>query len=52
MSLRTKTIYAIILEKQRHLLLQLNKKEKHIDQDIIRKFLHQIDLEEERLKVE
>jgi Na+/H+ antiporter len=52
MSLRTKTIYGIILEKQRHLLLQLNKKDKHIDEDIIRKFLHQIDLEEERLKVE
>ncbi|WP_045464856.1 Na+/H+ antiporter [Sporocytophaga myxococcoides] len=52
MSLRNKTIYGNILEKQRRLLLHLNKKEKHIDEDIIRKFLHQIDLEEERLKLE
>lgn len=52
LSERTKAIYGNILEKQRQLLIQMNNKEKHIDEEIIRKFLHQIDLEEERLKLE
>ncbi|WP_028978394.1 Na+/H+ antiporter [Sporocytophaga myxococcoides] len=52
LSERTKLIYGNILEKQRQLLIQMNNKEKHIDEEIIRKFLHQIDLEEEKLKLE
>ncbi|MBO9701734.1 MAG: Na+/H+ antiporter [Sporocytophaga sp.] len=52
LSERTKAIYGSILDKQRYLLIQMNKKEKHIDEEIIRKFLHQIDLEEEKLKLE
>lgn len=43
-------VYKNILEKQRQILLQTNKKEQRIDEEIIRKYLHQIDLEEERLK--
>lgn len=45
-------IYKNILEKQRQFLLQTNKKEQRIDEEVIRKFLHQIDLEEEKLKAE
>ena len=47
-----KLIYKNILEKQRQLLLQTNKNEQRMDEEIIRKFLHQIDLEEEKLKAE
>ncbi|MET6998347.1 Na+/H+ antiporter [Chitinophaga defluvii] len=46
-----KLIYKDILEKQRHLLLHKNKNEQRIDEEIIRKFLHRIDLEEEKLKL-
>lgn len=47
-----KSIYKNILEKQRILLLHKNKNEQRIDEGIVRRFLHQIDLEEEKLKLE
>lgn len=47
-----KSIYKDILEKQRKLLLHKNKNEQRIDEEIIRRFLHQIDLEEEKIKLE
>ncbi|WP_160715972.1 Na+/H+ antiporter [Chitinophaga solisilvae] len=47
-----KSIYKKILDRQRQLLLQMNKEEQRIDEEIVRKFLHQIDLEEEKLKLE
>ncbi|RXK80822.1 Na+/H+ antiporter [Filimonas effusa] len=45
-----KPIYIGVLEKQRHLLLNMNRKEQRIDEEIIRRFLHRIDLEEEKIK--
>ncbi|MCO4292272.1 Na+/H+ antiporter [Solitalea sp. MAHUQ-68] len=45
-----KTIYMNILDKQRQLLIQKNKSEERIDEEIIRRFLHHIDLEEEKLR--
>lgn len=45
-----KAIYSKILEKQRKLLLEKNKKKQDIDEEIIRKYLHYIDLEEEKMK--
>jgi Na+/H+ antiporter len=45
-----KSIYKTILEQQRQALIKKNKSEQRIDEEIIRKFLHQIDLEEEKLK--
>lgn len=47
-----KIIYRGILEKQRQFLLSKNKSNERIDEEIVRKFLHQIDLEEERLKLD
>ncbi|WP_410221233.1 Na+/H+ antiporter [Pedobacter sp.] len=47
-----KSIYKNILDRQRELLLFKNKNEQRIDEEIIRKFLHQIDLEEEKLRLE
>ncbi|RPE08877.1 Na+/H+ antiporter [Chitinophaga lutea] len=44
------TIYINILDRQRTWLLQKNKNEQRIDEEIVRKFLHQIDLEEEKIK--
>jgi monovalent cation/hydrogen antiporter len=41
-----------ILEEQRQVLLQINKSRQRVDEAIVRKFLHQIDLEEERLRLE
>lgn len=49
MSVEIKVIYKNVLERQRQLLLHKNKEEQHIDEEIIRKFLHQIDLEEEKI---
>jgi len=46
-----KLIYKDILDKQRKLLLHKNKNEQRIDEEIIRRFLHQIDLEEEKIKL-
>ncbi len=47
-----KLIYIKILDRQRNLLLSKNKTERRIDEEIIRKFLHHIDLEEEKLRLE
>ncbi|WP_126973969.1 Na+/H+ antiporter [Gynurincola endophyticus] len=44
-----KLVYLRILEQQRQLLLEKNKKEARIDEEIIRRFLHRIDLEEEKI---
>ncbi|QJB42370.1 Na+/H+ antiporter [Chitinophaga oryzae] len=46
-----KSIYKNILEQQRTFLLARNKAEQRIDEEIIRKFLHHIDLEEEKLNM-
>ncbi|WP_119080926.1 Na+/H+ antiporter [Chitinophaga alhagiae] len=45
-----KSIYKNLLDNQRQLLLRKNRLEQRIDEEIVRKFLHQIDLEEEKLK--
>jgi NhaP-type Na+/H+ or K+/H+ antiporter len=50
MSKQTKAIFVALLESQRAYLTELNKDPK-IDEEIIRKQLYQIDLEEERLKI-
>lgn len=47
-----KIVYKNVLERQRILLLHKNKNEQRIDEEVIRRFLHQIDLEEEKLKLE
>ncbi|UIR54665.1 Na+/H+ antiporter [Sphingobacterium sp. SRCM116780] len=44
-----KTIWLTLLERQRILLLEMNKKHPNIDEEIIRKYLHKIDLDEEKL---
>lgn len=46
-----RSIYMNILEQQRQLLLQKNKNEKRIEEEIIRRYLYQIDLEEEKLNM-
>jgi CPA1 family monovalent cation:H+ antiporter len=46
----SKNIHLNILELQRQWLLSKNKTDDKIDEEIIRKFLHQIDLEEEKIK--
>ncbi|HEY5405821.1 MAG TPA: Na+/H+ antiporter [Ginsengibacter sp.] len=45
-----KKIYADLLNQQRLWLLARNKTDKHMDEEVIRKHLQQIDLEEEKLK--
>lgn len=47
---KVKAIYLDVLDVQRQHLIAKNKTEERIDEEIIRRFLHQIDLEEERLK--
>lgn len=46
-----KPVYKAILDRQRQLLLQMNKADLQIDEEVVRKFLHQADLEEEKLKL-
>lgn len=46
-----KRIYRDVLEKQRQLLIQTNRNEQRIDEEIVRRYLHKIDLEEEKLKL-
>lgn len=48
----TRVIYKTVLEKQRQVLLHKNKQEQRVDEELIRKFLHKIDLEEEKLNME
>lgn len=50
MSEESKTIYLDILEQQRQWLLMHNTTEECFDEDLIRKHLHQIDIEEEKLR--
>ncbi|MES2650722.1 MAG: Na+/H+ antiporter [Bacteroidota bacterium] len=50
MNERTKSLFIEMLESQRQFLTELNKDPK-IDEEIIRRQLYQIDLEEERLKI-
>jgi len=45
-------VYKEILELQRGLLLRWNRREQRIDEEIIRKFLHRIDWEEEKIKLD
>jgi CPA1 family monovalent cation:H+ antiporter len=45
-----KKIYSKILEKQRTLLLERNNTNNEIDEEFVRKYLHYIDLEEEKMK--
>ncbi|MBC9930188.1 Na+/H+ antiporter [Chitinophaga qingshengii] len=47
-----KTAYQNILNHQRQHLLDKNNNNERIDEEIIRKFLHRIDLEEEKLKLD
>lgn len=50
LSLEARAIYLDLLEKQRQWLLQKNRTENKVDEDVIRKHLRQIDVEEERLR--
>lgn len=50
MRTESKEIYLSILEQQRQWLLDRNRTDHKIDEEVIRKFLHQIDLEEEKIK--
>lgn len=50
MNEKTKAIFIELLESQRQYLTELNK-DPSIDEEIIRRQLYQIDLEEERLKI-
>lgn len=50
MSAEIKTIYLDLLEEQRQWLLQKNQSDPHFDEDIIRKYLHQLDIEEEKFR--
>jgi CPA1 family monovalent cation:H+ antiporter len=47
----SKAIYLDVLNQQRKWLLNKNHIDPHFDEDIIRKFLHEIDIEEEKLKL-
>ncbi|BAV05957.1 sodium/proton antiporter, CPA1 family [Filimonas lacunae] len=49
-SSEVKTIYLEVLDRQRQLLLNMNRQEQRVDEEVVRKFLHYIDLEEEKLK--
>lgn len=49
-SIESKQIHLDTLEQQRQWLLNKNKTDDTIDEDVIRKFLFQLDLEEEKIK--
>lgn len=49
---QVKIAYQNVLDHQRQHLLDKNKNNERIDEEIIRKFLHRIDLEEEKLKLD
>lgn len=46
-----KVIYGSVLEVQRAFLLEKNKSTPNLDEEVIRRFLHRLDLEEEKIKV-
>nr|WP_068893022.1 Na+/H+ antiporter [Pedobacter panaciterrae] len=50
MPVEIKAIYLDLLNQQRKWLLDNNKADKHLDEDIVREHLRQIDLEEEKMK--
>lgn len=45
-------VYIQILDAQREYLYKLNRERTDIDEDVIRRFVHRIDLEQERMKSE
>ncbi len=49
---RIKDIYRTLLESQRKSLIELNRNNQQIDEDVIKKYLHHIDLEEEKLQMD
>jgi len=51
MSPESKAIYLDVLDQQRKWLLSKNGGEHHFDEDSIRKYLHLVDIEEEKLKI-
>lgn len=52
LSAPVKSVYLSVLDKQRQWLIARNNSDQRIDEEIVRKFLHQLDLEEEKLKAE
>ncbi|MCD2421993.1 Na+/H+ antiporter [Niabella pedocola] len=44
-------IYREVLEQQRRWLLDKNRSEQRLDEETVRKFLHHIDMEEEKLRI-
>ena len=50
MTAECKIIYIRILHEQRKWLIQKNKKDDTIDEGIIRRHLHQLDMEEEKMR--
>ena len=50
MTAECKIIYISILHQQRKWLIKRNKKDSKIDEEIIRRHLHQLDMEEEKVK--
>lgn len=46
-----KTVYLDVIEKQRQWLLVKNKEEQNLDEDVVRKHLLSLDLEEEKLRL-
>ena len=47
----TRSICLELLEIQRQVLLRENRKDPHLDENIVRKYLHFIDVEEEKLRL-
>ena len=46
----TRSVYLDILNEQRTWLLRRNAEDLHLDEEVVRKFLRQLDIEEEKLK--
>lgn len=51
MSLNCRVVYGSILSEQRNWLIQKNQEDAMLDEEIIRKHLHRIDMEEEKLRL-
>ena len=47
---KNKNVHLTLLEEQRQWLLRMNRTEDTLDEEVIRKFLYSIDLEEEKIK--
>ena len=50
MSPESKVIYLDVINKQRKWLMNKNSNAHHFDEDVIRKYLYLLDIEEEKLK--